>query len=168
MNNNGLIAVIIVVLLVVLGVAFLQSVRNSNTSSLNGAALNNNQQGPLTSSTDNGSSNNGTSNNNGQGTNASSSTVTYTNNGFSPSSVTIRKGGTVKFVNNSSAGMRPASNPHPQHDEYPTTGGCVASTFDSCTTIASGSSWSFKFDVTGSWDYHNHLNPSMGGTVVVQ
>ena len=99
---------------------------------------------------------------------ASSATVTYTDNGFSPSTVTIAKGGTVTFQNSASDDVRVASNPHPIHNGYPTTGGCVGSTFDSCKNIAPGSSWSFTFDFSGSWGYHNHLNPSEGGTIIVQ
>lgn len=94
--------------------------------------------------------------------------VTYTDGGFSPATITINKGDTVIFKNKSSSDMRVASNPHPLHNGYPTTGGCVGSTFDSCSDIAPGQSWSFEFDFVGSWGYHNHLNPSQGGTVVVK
>lgn len=94
--------------------------------------------------------------------------VTYTDSGFSPSTITIPKGGTVIFKNAASDDVRVASNPHPIHNGYPATGGCVGSTFDSCSNIAPGSSWSFTFTYVGSWEYHNHLNPGEGGTVVVQ
>lgn len=94
--------------------------------------------------------------------------VAYTGSGFSPSTLTVKNGDTVTFVNNSSSDMWVASNPHPIHDGYPTSGGCISSTFDSCSNIAPGQSWSFKFDITGNWGYHNHLNPSQGGTIVVQ
>lgn len=95
-------------------------------------------------------------------------TVTYTDAGFSPSTLTVKKGDTVTFKNTASDAVRVASNPHPIHNGYPTTGGCVSSTFDSCQNISPGQSWSFKFDIAGSWKYHNHLNPSEGGTIVVQ
>jgi len=94
--------------------------------------------------------------------------VTYTDSGFSPKTLTIKKGETVLFKNTASDDMRVASNPHPIHNGYPTTGGCVSSTFDSCNTIAPGQSWSFTFDIVGRWGYHNHLNPTEGGTIVVQ
>ncbi len=93
--------------------------------------------------------------------------VTYTDNGFSPKTLTIKKGDTVVFENKASDDARVASNPHPIHNGYPTTGGCVGSTFDSCANIAPNQAWSFKFDIVGSWGYHNHLNPSEGGTIVV-
>ncbi len=97
-----------------------------------------------------------------------SATIVYTDAGFSPASITVAKGTTVTFVNHSSGDMWPASNPHPIHNGYPTTGGCKTSTFDACGHIASGSSWSFTFSIPGTWGYHNHLNPEQGGTVIVK
>ena len=99
---------------------------------------------------------------------ASTSTVIYTDSGFSPSMITIAKGGTIIFKNMAPYDMWVGSAMHPTHAVYPTTGGCIASTFDSCRGIASGGSWSFKFDIAGTWGYHDHLNPSKFGKVVVQ
>lgn len=95
-------------------------------------------------------------------------TVDYTSNGFSPSTITVTKGGTVTWVNNSQDVIRVASDPHPTHNGYPTTGGCVSSTFDSCSLIPPGGTWSFTFGIVGTWGYHNHMNPVQKGTVVVQ
>lgn len=100
--------------------------------------------------------------------NAEPNTVIYTDSGFSPSVLTVKKGNTVIFKNTASVDMRVASNPHPIHNGYPTTGGCVSSTFDSCNNITPGQTWSFKFDIAGTWGFHNHLNPSEGGKIVVQ
>ncbi len=94
--------------------------------------------------------------------------VTYTDAGFSQKAITVKKGTIVTFVNNSSDRLWVGSDPHPIHDQYPTTGGCIASTFDACSGIAPGASWSFQFDIAGTWGYHNHLNPGKKGTVVVQ
>ena len=94
--------------------------------------------------------------------------VTYTDAGFTPGAVTVKKGETVIFKNSASSAVWVASNPHPMHNGYPTTGGCIASTFDSCGNIAPGQTWSFKFDIVGSWGYHNHLNRGEGGIIVVQ
>lgn len=95
-------------------------------------------------------------------------TVTYTDSGFSPASITVRAGDSVTFKNDSSQPFWPASNPHPVHTGYPTTGGCIGSTFDACGPIAPGGSWSFTFGIKGAWGYHNHLNPGFDGTVVVE
>ncbi|KKU76346.1 MAG: Plastocyanin [Candidatus Giovannonibacteria bacterium GW2011_GWB1_47_6b] len=99
---------------------------------------------------------------------ASGKTVIYTDAGFSPSTVTIKRGETVIFKNNSSEAMWVASAMHPTHDLYPIKGGCVNSAFDQCEEAAPGGSWSFKFDVAGIWKYHNHLNLSKFGSVVVE
>ncbi|MBI4084986.1 MAG: hypothetical protein HY432_00560 [Candidatus Liptonbacteria bacterium] len=94
--------------------------------------------------------------------------VDYDENGFLPSSVIIPKGGAVLFKNNSMKNLWVASDPHPSHGGYPEKNGCIGSAFDSCTKIPPGVSWSFTFGQYGSWDYHNHLNPSQGGTVNVE
>lgn len=82
--------------------------------------------------------------------------VEKTDAGFSPSSVTIKKGTTVKFVNKSSTPMRVASVPHPVHTDYPE--------FDQKTN---GDIFTFSFDKVGSWKYHNHSPFSSGGIITV-
>ena len=103
-----------------------------------------------------------------------SATVTYGANGFSPSTVTVAKGGTVTFVAAAGADeMWIASNPHPIHNAYDGTtlsqhcaqGYSGPAPFDQC---AAGNSFSFTFDKVGSWPYHNHGNSSDFGTVIVQ
>ena len=96
------------------------------------------------------------------------SAITYTSGGFSPSVINVKKGEEVTFLNESGGAMWPASAIHPTHTLYPTQGGCVGSTFDACQGIEPGEAWSFKFDIAGSFKYHNHLNPSQTGTVVVE
>ncbi len=86
----------------------------------------------------------------------SQNVVTYSDSGFSPSTVTIKKGDTVIFKNSASDGMRVASNPHPIHNGYPTKGGCVSSTFDSCNNIPPGKSWSFMFTIVGTWKFRSN------------
>lgn len=94
--------------------------------------------------------------------------VTYTNAGYSPSTLRVKAGATVTFKNDSSQSVWTASGVHPTHRLYPTTGGCIGSTFDACKGVRPGDSWSFKFDIAGTWKYHNHLNPGDTGTVVVE
>ena len=94
--------------------------------------------------------------------------VTYSDSGFSPATVNIKRGDTITFVDRSVQDMWPASNPHPVHDAYPVKGGCKASTFDACQGIHPGGSWSFVFTAAGTWGYHNHLNPSHQGSIVIQ
>ncbi len=101
-------------------------------------------------------------------------TVTLTDQGFAPKSVTIKKGQTVTWVNESAQDMWVASNVHPIHSAYNGTTmqqhcpDAANSSFDACHGFSKGSTYSFTFDKTGTWGYHNHLDPSQTGTVVVE
>ncbi|KKT21093.1 MAG: Plastocyanin [Parcubacteria group bacterium GW2011_GWB1_43_8] len=94
--------------------------------------------------------------------------ITYTDAGYSPSALEIKAGETVAFKNESSQLMWPASSMHPAHKDYPTTGGCLGSTFDACMGVQPGDSWSFKFDIAGNWKYHDHLSPKNFGAINVK
>lgn len=94
--------------------------------------------------------------------------VTYSDSGYSPNPLRIKAGATVTFKNSSSRAMWTASAMHPTHRAYPITGGCIGSTFDACRGVQSGDSWSFKFDIAGTWKYHDHLNPSATGSIIVE
>ncbi len=98
----------------------------------------------------------------------SQSVVTYSDSGYSPSTLRVKVGETVTFKNSSSQSTWTASVFHPTHTAYSTTGGCIGSTFDACKGVQPGESWSFKFDLAGTWKYHNHLNPSNTGTIIVE
>ncbi len=95
-------------------------------------------------------------------------TVEITSAGFNPSTVTIKAGDKVTFTNKDTSTHWPASAVHPTHTDYPETGGCIGSKFDACKGLAQGESWSFTFNEKGSWNYHDHLNPSLKGTIVVE
>lgn len=94
--------------------------------------------------------------------------VVYTDTGFLPPSLEIKRGDTVTFENRSTKGMWPASAMHPTHKEYPTTGGCIGSTFDACKSVLPKEEWSFTFDKVGTWRYHNHVNSSHYGSIIVK
>ncbi len=92
--------------------------------------------------------------------NSQNTSIDYTDNGFSPKSITVKVGSTVTWTNSSSGPMWVASNPHPTHTDYPE--------FDEKSNAANGGTYSFTFTKVGSWGYHNHKDPSKGGTVIVQ
>jgi len=94
--------------------------------------------------------------------------VIYTSSGYAPKELEVTKGTVVIFKNLSSVHMWPASALHPTHEEYPTTGGCFGSTFDSCTGIRTNNTWSFRFEIPGTWNYHDHLTPANTATIIVQ
>lgn len=107
----------------------------------------------------------------GQERSAQTKRVTYTANGFSPKTITISKSDTVTFVA-SGGTMWVASNNHPSHTLYSgttreahCTGGPSTTAFDQC---GSGGQYSFTFDKTGTWGYHDHLEASNTGTVIVK
>ncbi|MDO8564705.1 MAG: cupredoxin domain-containing protein [bacterium] len=86
--------------------------------------------------------------------------VTYNAQGFSPKSVTVQKGDTVLFENKTGKSASVASMPHPTHELYPE--------FDQFKTDAQGKDeFKFTFDKVGTWQYHDHLNTNMTGTVIV-
>ena len=95
-------------------------------------------------------------------------TISYTEVGYNPANVTIKKGDTVKFVNNSAKDMWPASAKHPTHEIYPETGGCLGSKFDACARLKTGESYSFKFNLVGEWGYHDHISPNFFGKITVE
>ena len=90
-------------------------------------------------------------------------TVEMTATGFSPNTLTIKVGDKVTFVSKDNIQHWPASVIHPTHCEYK---GC--NVFDSRKGLSQGESYSIVFDLAGNWKYHNHLNPGLTGTIVVQ
>ncbi|MBP9711070.1 MAG: hypothetical protein KBD50_02325 [Candidatus Pacebacteria bacterium] len=99
-----------------------------------------------------------------------SATVTYSASGYSPSSVTIKKGGTVTFVDQGTGKMWTASAMHPTHTAYSGTtlqehcGDTTDTSFDQCKN---SSQYSFSFTKAGTWRYHNHSQSSHFGSVTV-
>ena len=97
-------------------------------------------------------------------------TVTYNGSTYSPQEVTIRKGGTVTWKNASGANMWVASAQHPTHTAYSGTSrtehcpDTSRTAFDQCV---GGGDYSFTFAKVGTWGYHDHLNSSAFGKVIV-
>ena len=86
--------------------------------------------------------------------------IQMTKAGFVPQVIEIAKGESVTFKNIDSSLHWPASNIHPTHKIYPE--------FDPLKGIAPGSSWSFKFDTSGQWRFHDHLYPEFTGSISVK
>jgi len=95
--------------------------------------------------------------------------ITFTDSGFVPSSVTVKKGQTVRWMNNAGSKVWPASAVHPEHSAYPqkSASDCLGSSFDACKGLAQGESWDFTFNYVGEWKFHNHLNAAQRGAVNV-
>src|SRR3989338_2640179 len=97
-------------------------------------------------------------------------TVTYDGTSFSPKAVTIKKGGTVAWNNESTGEMWVASAQHPNHTIYSGTSRAAhcpdtwRTGFDRC---GGGNNYTFTFDKVGTWNYHDHLNATAFGSVTV-
>jgi len=87
-------------------------------------------------------------------------TVSYTSSGFSPSSVSLKVGDAIKFINNSTMDFWPASDPHPIHTGIPD--------LDAKRAIAPGGSYTFTFTKPVNAGWHNHLNTTQTGAIIVQ
>ena len=100
--------------------------------------------------------------------------VIYTDSGYSPKEITIKIGDTVTWKNESSHGMWIASAMHPSHVIYSGTSldehcpDAQNTSFDECISAQPGESWSFKFDKQGTWRYHNHVQASDFGSIIVE
>jgi plastocyanin len=77
------------------------------------------------------------------------------NMAFTPSQITISKGGTVTWTNNDTTA-------HTVTDDLSNVGGPASG------TIEPGQTYSFTFNKTGSFQYHCSIHPSMRGTIVVK
>ncbi len=85
--------------------------------------------------------------------------VNIMQNGYEPSTVTIKAGTKVVWTNKSGATANVSSDIHPTHLLWP---------FLNLGSFADGEMVSVVFDESGTYTYHDHLNPSRKGTVVVQ
>lgn len=100
-------------------------------------------------------------------------TIYFTGSGYEPANLVIEKGDTVTWVNNASTSMWVASDDHPTHTKYDGStanehcenGDQTTQAFDQCST---GDEFSFTFEKTGEWSYHNHQPYADGGTITVR
>lgn len=86
-------------------------------------------------------------------------TVELTGAGFSPATVTVAIGDTVRFVNVEPLPHWPASGVHPTHQVCPG--------FDARRGLAQGEAYSFTFTEAKTCPFHDHLFPQMRGTVII-
>lgn len=86
--------------------------------------------------------------------------VAITPSGFMPQTITVKAGESVTWVNEDSVSHQVNSALHPTHQVYPP--------LNSVDLLKAGESKSLAFPDAGSFKYHDHLNPSLTGTVVVE
>ncbi len=85
--------------------------------------------------------------------------VKYTNRGFMPAKLDLKNGDVVTFVNNSDLYFWPASDLHPSHLLYPE--------FDPKKALEKGETWKFVFRKSGTWGFHDHLDPTKRGEIKI-
>lgn len=86
-------------------------------------------------------------------------TITYTDSGFSPNPINVKVGAAVTFKNASSNVVQVNSAPHPAHNLYPIL---------NIGAINPGESKSITFASAGTYKFHNHLNASQFGQIIVE
>lgn len=86
-------------------------------------------------------------------------TVNVTATGFDPKTVNVKVGTKVTWVNKSGGMANVNSAVHPTHLVYPPL---------NLGNFADGASVSLVFKDKGTFKYHNHLDPSQNGMVVVE
>lgn len=90
-------------------------------------------------------------------------TVTYAVNGFEPRNIQVTNGTAVNFTNRTQLPLWVASDPHPEHTDYPELdAGIIAGEH-----VQPGKDFSFRFDKVGTWKYHNHSAPEHTATITV-
>lgn len=85
--------------------------------------------------------------------------VTISSAGFSPKEITISAGETVVWMNSDAIDHTVNSAPHPTHTAYPPL---------NLDTIKPGDKKSLNFPEPGTYKYHDHLNPSLVGSIIVE
>jgi plastocyanin len=84
--------------------------------------------------------------------------VIYANDMFDPATVTVKKGDTVKFVNQGASQAKIESDPHPTHLDNPDL---------NLGLLDIGKSLSVIMNKVGTWKYHNDLNTTERGEIIV-
>lgn len=84
--------------------------------------------------------------------------ITYTDNGFEPADITVKKGTVITVKNESSNDVQFSSADHPTHRENAEM---------NLKTLSPGESDSYTASRPGTWGYHDHIDESMTGTVTV-
>lgn len=141
MNSKLLLGLLLVIIIAVGGFMLLSNKSTNNNPSQN----QNTQDANVTPAT--------------QTTQAQDANVTAGQNGFEPQTLTVKTGTRVIWTNKSGGPVTVNSDNHPTHLLWP---------FLNLGEFDNGSSVSVTFDKNGKYTYHNHLNASQTGTVIVE
>ncbi|HYC80089.1 MAG TPA: cupredoxin domain-containing protein [Candidatus Binatia bacterium] len=85
--------------------------------------------------------------------------ITIANNKIVENPITVNVNDTIIWTNKDLMPHQIASDPHPTHTDV--------NDLES-GSLATNQTYSYKFTKAGTYSYHDHLNPSIKGTVIVQ
>lgn len=86
-------------------------------------------------------------------------TITFDGSQFSPATLTVKSGTMVTIKNTSSQDVQMQSNPHPTHTD---------DTDLNVGLVAAGQSKTFTVTKTGTFGYHDHLDPGIQGKITIE
>ena len=89
---------------------------------------------------------------------STAATIVFTNDGFTPNKLTVKTGTVVTVKNESSNRVQFSSDDHPTHREDPEI---------NMKTLAPGESGTFTAKTVGTHGFHDHIDDSKTGTLVV-
>jgi plastocyanin len=90
-----------------------------------------------------------------------SADVSISDTGFTPATLTIKKGTTVTWTNTDQKPHRVAADPYPDKSSLPD--------LDSADPLQQNDAYSYTFDTAGKYTYTDYLNPlKLHGTIVVE
>lgn len=85
--------------------------------------------------------------------------VTITNDGFVPETLKVAVGQSVIWTNEDAQPHAISSDPHPEHTSLPSLNSDV---------IDQDSTYQYEFMQAGTYNYHDELDPSVTGTIIVE
>lgn len=91
-------------------------------------------------------------------TEALAAIIVFTNDGFTPNTLSVKKGTVVTVKNESSKRVQFSSDDHPSHRDDPSL---------NMKTLAPGESGTFTAVTVGTQGFHDHIDDSKVGTLIV-
>lgn len=85
--------------------------------------------------------------------------IAITDTGYSPSLLSIKVGDTITWTSSAAKPSNVSSDPHPSHTDYAPL---------NLGMFKPGESQTLTFDKAGTYKYHNHLNSTQTGTIIVK
>lgn len=85
-------------------------------------------------------------------------TITFTDAGFNPGTLTVKKGTVVTVKNDSDTDVQFSSDDHPTH---------MMHTELNLAVLSPGDSDTFTVTKVGTWGFHDHIDESKTGTLIV-